>query len=335
MNLYFDCEMSRTYVSIYMKIEYLSIFEKYDEAALRVLVCEKEGKVNYLPLLIIGIGENAKEAYSCYGYGGFVGDFSLNSEDVECLRDFLGQSDVVSLFVRHSPFLGNHVLISSDVIEFNRHTYSVALQLYKNFNHYLVNLPQKLRWSVNYARRAGLKVSFRPLSEVSKGDLDTFYEMYADLMRQKQTHRYYRFSENFIMQHALNLGKQCELVEVVDVSSCEIIAGALFLLDENGWVHYHLSASRQKAAKLQAMELLISTAIYNYGARGYFSLHLGGGLAVDESDGLSKFKSKFATHRLDFYCSQIICNDVLYHKERSRLHLDNPNFFLVSQARKY
>jgi lipid II:glycine glycyltransferase (peptidoglycan interpeptide bridge formation enzyme) len=123
------------------------------------------------------------------------------------------------------------------------------------------------------------------------------------------------------------------LVEIVDEEHGNLVAGALFLLDETGWVHYHLSAATPSAMKLQGMELLMASALHRYGNSGCVNMHLGGGHALDESDGLSRFKSKFSTERMDFYCTKLVCDAGRYQCERAKLPLNNPEYFLIADAR--
>ena len=246
---------------------------------------------------------------------------------------FLSGESILAVFIRHSPFLGNQRFWPERLTELNRHTYSVKLKPCETFDDYLKGIPQKLRWSVNFARRSGLNVSFRPLADCADSRIKAFYQLYSELMLQKQTSGYYLFSEQFFLDHAHMLGDQCELAEIVSQDTGHLIAAAFFLLDETGWVHYHLSAARPDAMKLQGMELLMASAIYRYGNSEYSALHLGGGHALDESDGLSRFKAKFSTERLDFFCTKLVCDDVGYQRERKAVPLKNPDFFLVSDAR--
>jgi hypothetical protein len=62
-------------------------------------------------------------------------------------------------------------------------------------------------------------------------------------------------------------------------------------------------------------------------------MHLGGGHALDESDGLSRFKSKYSTERLDFFCTKLICDVGSYQSERAKIPLKKPAYFLISDAR--
>lgn len=319
--------------SIYMTPDYNGLVASYDKADARFLQIESGNSRAYLPLLIRCIGNGVFEAYSTYGYGGLLGDIILSEADVEALNCFLANDGVVAVFIRHSPFLGNQKQWPSDLVEFNRRTYSAKLISESTLDTYIKWVPQKLRWSINYARRAGLEVSFYSMSQCDQERISAFYDLYADLMSSKRVSRYYMFSESVFLDHAHLLGSNCELAEIVDPNTGELLAGAFFLTDSAGWVHYHLSASSQLSMKLQAMELLMASALCRYGNRGYKMLHLGGGHALDESDGLSRFKCKFSTERLDFCCTKLVCNASEYQAERGRLPLQNPGFFLVSDAR--
>lgn len=320
-------------VPVYMGSRYQELLASHDGSEARLLRCVADGQDSYLPLLVRDLGEGKKEAYSAYGYGGLWGELTLSDADVDSLRRFLLEDFIVDLFIRHSPFLVNQNHWPKCTVELNRRTYSTELNASDSFDSYLKGIPQKVRWSINYARRAGLEVAFHSLSECTPERIRAFYQLYAGLMRQKQTSGYYMFSENFFLEHARTLGEQCELADIVDPENGRLLAGAFFLLDETGWTHYHLSAATQHAMKLQSMELLIGSALHRYGNMGYRALHLGGGHALDESDGLSRFKAKFADRKLDFSCTKLICDEAAYQAERTRLPLKHPNFFRISDAR--
>ena len=319
--------------SVYLGRAYQSMLADHDGTEPRLLKIRAGGQSAYLPILLKGLGNGCSEAYSAYGYGGLFGQLVLSDAHVEAMRAFLARESVVCMFIRHSPFLRNELRWPDALTELNRHTYAIALQPIQAFDDYLARLPQKVRWSVNFARRAGLGVRFTPLSELNSGSLQAFYALYAGLMLQKKTSDYYLFSERFFQEHAHVLGKQCELAEIVDPVTGDLMAGALFLIEETGWAHYHLSAAQPEAMKQQGMELLLASAIYRYGNQGMRGLHLGGGHLLDETDGLSRFKAKFSTERLAFFCTKLVCDEAAYRQERARLPLSKPNFFLVSDAR--
>ena len=318
---------------VYMGHAYQTMLSTNDASDARLLKCRAQSATSYLPMLIRDLGDDYKEAYSAYGYGGLFGNLALREPEADQLRRFLASESILAIFVRHSPFLFNHAQWPSSSTELNRHTYSAALQPSDSFETYLTGIPQKLRWSVNYARRAGLRATFHSLADCATNRISAFYQLYSELMHQKQTSAYYFFSEDFFVEHARALHAHCELAEIHDEENGNLLAGAFFLLDETGWVHYHLSAASPSIMKLQGMELLMSSALQRYGNSGYRNMHLGGGHALDESDGLSRFKSKFSTERLDFFCTKLICDVGSYQCERAKIPLKNPAYFLISDAR--
>lgn len=322
-------------VPVYMGRAYQNLFADYDRTEARVLACSAGGLTSYLPMLVRELGNGQNEAYSAYGYGGLLGALSLSDADVAALKAFLADASILALFIRHTPFLNNHIEWPGDLCSLSRHTYAASLRSHENFDNYLASLPQKLRWSVNYAQRAGLHVSFHDLATCLDSKIEAFYRLYVELMRQKKTANYYLFSEAFFFEHARALGASCELAEIVNNETGELMAGAFFLMDGTGWAHYHLSAATRDLMKKQGMELLIASAIYRYGNNGCSALHLGGGHALDESDGLSRFKAKFASNRFDFCCTKLVCDEVGYIAERERLPLANPGFFLIADARAF
>lgn len=319
--------------TVYLAGAYQQLFADHDGGRARVLHCSRAGRSALLPLLVREIGPGVHEAYSAYGYGGLAGDLSLSPHDLERLRGFLAAAGIVCVFVRHAPFLGNQARWPSEFVELNRRTYAALLPSESSFEAYLDGLPQKLRWSVRFALRGGMRVDFTPLDVCPAPRLDAFYRLYAGLMCGKKTGEYYLFSAQFFRAHAQRLGGACELAEITDPATGEPVAAALFLLDARDWTHYHLSAASPAGMKAQAMELLLAAACHRYGSRGYRRLHLGGGHALDETDGLSRFKRKFAHERLDFACSRLVCDGAAYARERERLPLAHPSFFLVGDAR--
>lgn len=316
----------------YMGEGYQSLLATHDCSEARLLSCHVGDQSAWMPMLVREVANGTHEAYSAYGYGGLFGDLKLTEEDSNGLRTQLADAGIIALFLRHSPFLENQSAMPDGLTRINRHTYAATLRVEATFADYLARAPQKLRWSANYALRAGLRVAFYPLRDCPDGKIKAFYAQYAALMTDKGTSNYYRFSEQFFLDHARRLGDHCELAEVTDKEG-RFLAGAFFLLDRDGWVHYHLSSAHREAMKAQGMELLMLSALHRYGNAGYKALHLGGGHSLDESDGLSRFKSKFADRKLEFHCSTLICDTAAYSCERARLPLARPSFFLISDAR--
>ena len=326
-------EFDDIHSTVYASKAYQKLFADNDGSEARVLKISSQGEHAYLPLLVKDLGNGAKEAYSAYGYGGLMGSVNLSEADVESLRNYLSDDSILAMFIRHSPFLNNHEQWPASSVALNRYTYKADLLSHNSFEEYLKTIPQKIRWSANYAIRSGLKISFHKLSECPHSKIMAFSHLYTSMLEKKNTSAYYFFEPKFFINFAESLGNSCEFVEIVDSKNENLCAGAFFLLDTDKWAHYHFSAVKKDMMNLQAMELLMTSAVYRYGRAGYQALYLGGGHSLDENDGLSRFKKKFASTKEKFFCTKTICQELKYKKERNRLQLKSPKFFLISDAR--
>ena len=321
--------------SIYQQSSYQQLIAPRHQAELRWLKFSRnDAGICYLPLQVRSIEFGIYEAFSSYGYGGFCGDLiRLSEADVDQLAGFLAQSGICSLFVRHSPFLANQDQWPSTHLEPNRVTYESSLPNQEEYEAYLRVLPQKLRWSVNHARKAGyiIEAVSKPLS---CNALEEFYQLYLERMKENKSDPFYIFNLTFFRNHFSLLGGQCRLMLVREPIVGSIVAGAMFLLDPcNGMVHYHLSAASKEGMAAQVMEHLLVTAMFKFSQEGFQRMHLGGGHRLDESDGLSRFKRKFAQKSLEFKITKLICDATLYQALRKELVLTDSSLFLIGDAR--
>jgi hypothetical protein len=320
--------------SIYAEPAYLEMFAEASGASLHVMEGNHEGYRFTLPLLVRTLEEGTAEAFSAYGYGGVTSDCSPSKPlDLDAIKSFLAREGIVGAFIRHSPFLDNQAWLPIAQREFNRTCYSRELRGGMDIETFAASVDQKLRWSINRARKAGLCVSFISSDRWNQADILSFQNIYSELMMAKGTDPSYLFSEAFFLGHN-RFGPRCELALVRPEDSGDILAAAFFLLDDKtGWVHYHLSASHRDRLKSQPMELLLAEASVHYGNRGFRQFHLGGGHAADGQDGLSRFKRKFSSVEIPFFISKWICNVEKYEKSRAHKPLRYPGLFLISDAR--
>ena len=292
-----------------------------------------------MPFLIKEIDKNIYEAYTAYGYGGFYSNnhnnkvlkLELKSNWIE-FEKFMKDNNIIDLFLRNSPFLANYDYVPEKFNEFNRITFIRKLKPYNNLKDFTKNVKQKLRWSINYAVKNGLKVEFRRFDNLEKNELLDFYRIYTKIMNYRDADDYYFFKLKFFKNHFHLLKDNCELALIMEKGSNKIIGGSIFLLDDLRIVHYHFSGVNRDYSKYQPMELLLSETILRYGNLGKNMLHLGGGISMEGSDGLSKFKKKFATNKLNFYISKIIFDKEKYYKLREKYKVLNSKMFLVKDA---
>ena len=313
MNFSFVKKIENIKVPIYFIKNYLEIMEDNDKAEYKILkIILKNNSEIYLPFLIKKIDSNTYEAYSAYGYGGFYSNndntlikLELKNNWTE-FENFMKNNNIIDLFLRNSPFLANYDYIPEKFNEFNRTTFIRKIKPYNNLEEFTKDVKQKLRWSINYAVKNGLKVVFRRYGDLEKDELLDFYRIYTKIMNYRGADDYYFFKLKFFENHFYLLKNNCELALIRGKTYNKIIGGSIFLLDDLGLVHYHFSGFNREYSKYQPMELLLSKAILRYGNLEKNILHLGGGISIEGNDGLSKFKSKFATNKLYFYISKII-----------------------------
>ncbi len=323
---------------VYFELAYLNLFAAQNRSTAKVLRIESGQGVAWLPLELRQIGPDRWEASSAYGYGGLfsAAAVQVSLHEWHHLMDFLASQKIICVFLRHAPFLQNHLFWPTEKRTTNRKTYARTLQSESTLAGLCADIDQKLRWSIHAALRQNLQVEFHGGPNWNRQDVAAFYDIYQRLMHEKQTNPFYVFSEQFLLDHATAFGAQCELALVRNAETRQIMAGAIFLLDkkdDDNWVHYHLSASERSASSGQAVELLVASAIVHYGNRGYRHLHLGGGHSLEETDGLSRFKKKFSTSILNYEISTWICDEQAYMVERNRLALQHPSHFLIHDSR--
>ncbi len=316
---------------IYFSRSYQELFARIYNSSFKYLKCNNSEQTIFLPLIIRKLKDNNYEAFSSYGYGGLIGDeIKLSKKEIVSLRTFLSGENIHSLFIRHSPFMENHNFWPDELIEANRITYETSLFFTSDFISFKERLRQKIRSSINHAEKNNFSVDYieKPLDS----SVEEFYNLYLSRMNELSVSKFYYFDFKLFKDHFVNFPDRCKLITIHN-SRSNIVAGAIFLCDpKSKIVHYHLSASSQEGLKHQCNELLISYANYIFGKIGYQKMHLGGGIKFDESDGLSRFKRKFSTHKKIFYISKLICNSDLYFQTRNNFQLDNKELFLIGDA---
>jgi len=316
---------------IYFSKSYQKLFARIYNSNFQCIKISKSGKTFFLPLIIRKLKDNNYEAFSSYGYGGLIGEETkLSIKEIKSLRNFLSGENIHSLFIRHSPFLENHNFWPDELIEENRFTYETTLTFASDYSSFKKSLRQKLRSSINHAEKNNFLVDY--LEKPQKSLLMEFYKLYRSRMKDLSSPKFYFFDYQLFQDHFVNFSERCKLL-LVKNSESKIVAGAIFLCDpKSKIVHYHLSASSREGLKHQCNELLMTYAMFIFGKNGYKKMHLGGGIKYDESDGLSRFKRKFANKKNIFYLTKLICNSDLYFQTRSFYKLINREFFLIGDA---
>ncbi len=328
-------------IPIYYKCEYNEIFSKYDDSDFKILkiVFEKEQQYVYLPLLINKIDENVFEGYSTYGYSGFYteGEYkiikSLMIKYWDEINQFMKDNNIISLFLRNSPYLKNQNLLKQEYNSLNRITYLAELKKYKGIDEFLTTRNSSTKRSIRYSIKSNAQIYFVNYKDITDEEFEDFYKIYLNSMKEKNTWGYYFFNKQFFKEHIVKLKEHCEIAFVVDKHTNKRIAIGMFLLDEyENLVHYHFGAFDIEYQHYRPMYFLFANAICRYGNMGKEYLHLGGGLSIDESDGLSRFKKSFADEKKEYYLSKIVFDQERYIEVRKKYDLEDSNIFLIKDA---
>jgi serine/alanine adding enzyme len=133
-------------------------------------------------------------------------------------------------------------------------------------------------------RARGLEVTTDP----APGELDSFVELYEQTMRRADASPFYLFPEAYWRE----LQRGVALVRV-DVRRGDRLLASALGMGEPPWLHYHLGARRDERPDTGASQrALYELAVWGQ-ARGYDTLHLGGGVG-GRRDSLFEFKRRFA-----------------------------------------
>ena len=298
---------------IYYLPEYHKAHELNGDGEAYLFVARRGSDTLIYPFFVRPITNPGFEKWSdietVYGYGGPLSttknpDFLSSVWDL--FSEWSRENHLVAEFIRFHPLLSSqeNVTGSCEVV-LNRETVAVSLdcsedQLWEDY-------PSVQRNMVRKALKAGLSCEecdgFR--------DLVRFRELYVDTMRRLDADDYYSFSGSYFDYLCDSLSGRIRLFQVRDKK--RVVAAALFMLYEDK-IHYHLAGSDFSYRKYAPNNLLLHTVAEWARARGFRSLHLGGGQTVDPCDPLLRFKASISHSRFPFYIGKRVHNPTIYQR---------------------
>jgi serine/alanine adding enzyme len=219
-----------------------------------------------------------------YGYGGPVaaGEKPPVERFYELYEGWCSDRGIVTTFVRFHPLFANHRQAPPRLgVELLAPTIGWRLDEGRDL---LAGMHSKHRNVVRKAAAAGTSVS----AVDGPADLAPFVELYEETMRRRDAAPFYFFPPAY-WERLSRLGDR--LVVFDAVLDGELLASAL-CLSTRPWLHYHLSATSERARTTGASNLLLFEAASWAQARGFTRFHLGGGLGGRE-DSLYEFKRRF------------------------------------------
>lgn len=252
---------------------------------------------------------------SPYGYAGIWGPATLSDGEWKTFRlqflDAMNDQGALSEFLRLSPVLKNHDLMKrmdSEAVLI-RHNHTVAVPLRQAPDDYWANCKPSARSKVRKAQRLGYEATIRPLGVEDVAAGSNFRRLYEARMQVLGASCSYLFSDLYYRRLAEELSGSIFLAEV---AAGDVVGAACILLEWEGKLHYHLSASDPQAARDGANNVMIDFAVRWGMEAGLNSFHLGGG--IRDNDDLFKFKANFGGEHLEFWISQRVINPDLFGK---------------------
>ena len=178
-------------------------------------------------------------------------------------------------------------------------------------------MDSKNRNMVRKAQRSGVTVRKAPMSEYAP-----FLELYRQTMDKHSAEDYYTFGTSYFDYLSVHLSDHAFLLyaELEETP----ISGAIFF-HTNGSMHYHLAGSDAAYRNLAAGNLLLYEAALWGAAHGVSKLHLGGGMAPEDS--LFGFKKQFNKygHR-EFWVGRSIFDPAAYQELLALRKSADPSF---------
>ena len=241
-----------------------------------------------------------------YGYGG-PAVFTKEADELKEMKklhlEWCVSQGVVAEFIRFNPLARDSLnFVEKNQLCLNRKT--VSMNLLNGFSDILENATAAKRRNFRKAQAASLVYTDCSLEE--------FVPLYMATMKHIKAEDYYFFSIDYF-NSLFKLSQHILSARAVRTESGTIAAAAVFLEDKCSR-HYHLGASDQEFLNLRPNDFLLFKAAEEASLSGKEIMHLGGGLSLDESDSLFRFKKGFSGHLTAFYIGRIIHQPARYRK---------------------
>lgn len=300
---------------VYYHASYYSAFTANGDGQAAALYYRNNETEIFYPFLIRPVpeglgGKGCFDMQSAYGYGGpavFKGTGENLEEFARLHAEWAEKASIIAEFVRFNPLMPLELPAMMFTRELNRKT--VSIKLVEDFNAILHQASGPRRRNYRKAVRAGLKFVTLP-------HCDEFIEFYQQAMQRLAADSYYYFSPEHFAALA-RLPQQNLLYTGVKDANENLVAAGIFLLDAMT-VHYHLGASAEQARDMQPDAFMLFETARYASKIGKKLFHLGGGLSLNEDDGLFRFKAGFSQQRHDFFIARKIHRPQQYHEISSR-----------------
>jgi hypothetical protein len=265
-----------------------------------------------LPLIIRKIeGTDLYDCTSVYGYCGPVSNLPLETLTQEHvlffqseLLKFFKEKELVSVFSRLHPFFNQYpVLKNLGIIKEINKTVAIDLTLPKE-EQYLAYCS----WHKNDIARLH-RQGFIVTEASNDSDIDTFIQMYNELMGRLIADNLYYFSREYFYSF---LNNPCFKAKLFLVKKDNETAGGALLTFTNNIIQVHLSCDNIKYRTKSPVKMIIDHARLLGCDLNMKLLHMGGGRHGSSDDSLFHWKAGFSNLRFVFSGWQLIVDESKY-----------------------
>lgn len=320
-------------VSVHFTYQYCKAFEIYgDGQPLLLFYKGKDGHEGICVIMKRDISEckyfksllpknSLFDAVTPYGYGGFVFNDSISTEEQIVIQQELinkfKEENIISLFIRFSPLI-NNVEQSRNILNVIDMGHTIGIDL-SSPELIWSNIASKNRNVIRKAEKSGVVIHHGRGAEL----INEFIPIYESTMRNDNANQYYYFNKSFYDSIVEDLEGKYEIFYAIYDSKIISIAIILYKGDQ---MEYHLSGSLREFRHLAAGNLLLYKAALWGCKNGFKTFHLGGGLGSGE-DSLYKFKAAFNRNSdYRFSIGKLIVDEVNYDKLVNMRREEDPNF---------
>ena len=271
-------------------------------------------------LMLWGIilNENYYDIQGVYGYNGIISNNSTkNFLDAFYMvfNEFCQNENIIAEFTRFNPLIDN-VKNSKEHLAIVADRKTIVVDLEENFDNIYSCYSSSNRRAIKKAAKNNLLIQISYTDEYKK----PFTDLYFETMKRVGSNQYLFFSDAYFdFIYSIK-----SLVQFNVIFEEQIIASSL-CFENNGFLHYHLGASKAEFLNLRPNNVLFNGMI-RYGIdKGYEKLHLGGGSSTDVEDSLFKFKKSFNGNELEFCIGKKVHNMEVYNEVINQWNLKNPS----------
>lgn len=311
-----DLVKSSYYFDLHFLPEYLEPFEDHLNAkALLARYADKDGEVLF-PFFKRRLCTNNDspdldpyyDVISPWYYGGPI--FIGNRDEDRCHRfsrsfkEYCVERNIVSLFSRFHPYLGNNQNISKkNVID------QIGVVMWID-----LTMSKDRIWKKSFSGECRKEIrrintnKFDIQISRNRNDLKKFHQLYVRAMQEKETENFYMFDLNFLEKIYDNL-KDNFIMIFQDIAD-ETVAASIKLFN-NDIMYGFLGARNSDFPLFNNYHLIIFESILYGKEKGIKIFDLGGG---KEGSSLLHFKKKFSRNKLPLFGQKEIFNIDLYKK---------------------